>query len=202
MRNAVVAMVVLTAPLVAGCAVSTQERGSPGGYNSQGIPPGHLPPPGMCRVWYADRPAGHQPAATSCGEARAIATRSRTARVIYGDRDRQHDRDGGRDRQHDRYGDRAPQHDRAIPRRTRSDEYRDAGFQHGYDDGYLQGRTDARTHGGRSDVTKHARYRSADRGYRTEYASREQYRTVYRDGFKSGYEEGFRSMGNAAQRRR
>ncbi len=32
----------------------------------QGIPAGHLPPPGSCRVWHLDRPAGHQPPPTSC----------------------------------------------------------------------------------------------------------------------------------------
>lgn len=35
-----------------------------------GIPPGHLPPPGMCRVWFPGRPPGHQPRPTSCAEAR------------------------------------------------------------------------------------------------------------------------------------
>ncbi|MBX3502521.1 MAG: hypothetical protein KF889_24005 [Alphaproteobacteria bacterium] len=30
------------------------------------IPPGHLPPPGECRVWYPDRPAGHQPPPQRC----------------------------------------------------------------------------------------------------------------------------------------
>jgi hypothetical protein len=30
------------------------------------IPPGHLPPPGECRVWYPDRPAGHQPPPGRC----------------------------------------------------------------------------------------------------------------------------------------
>ncbi len=35
-----------------------------------GIPPGHLPPPGMCRVWLPGRPPGHQPRPTSCGQAR------------------------------------------------------------------------------------------------------------------------------------
>jgi hypothetical protein len=25
------------------------------------IPPGHLPPPGSCRIWYPDRPPGQQP---------------------------------------------------------------------------------------------------------------------------------------------
>ena len=35
-----------------------------------GVPPGHLPPPGMCRVWFPGRPPGHQPPPTHCGEAR------------------------------------------------------------------------------------------------------------------------------------
>ena len=31
-----------------------------------GIPPGHLPPPGLCRVWFPGQPPGHQPRARSC----------------------------------------------------------------------------------------------------------------------------------------
>jgi hypothetical protein len=34
------------------------------------IPPGHLPPPGKCRVWYPERPPGHQPPPGDCGELR------------------------------------------------------------------------------------------------------------------------------------
>lgn len=30
------------------------------------VPPGHLPPPGWCRIWYPERPPGRQPAPTSC----------------------------------------------------------------------------------------------------------------------------------------
>lgn len=30
------------------------------------IPPGHLPPPGKCRVWYSGRPPGHQPPPGDC----------------------------------------------------------------------------------------------------------------------------------------
>jgi len=30
------------------------------------IPPGHMPPPGQCRVWYPNRPAGHQPPPGNC----------------------------------------------------------------------------------------------------------------------------------------
>lgn len=40
---------------------------------SLGVPPGHLPPPGMCRVWFPGRPPGHQPRAVGCSEAMAHA---------------------------------------------------------------------------------------------------------------------------------
>ena len=60
--------------------------------STQGIPPGHLPPPGECRVWYDNRPPGQQPPPTSCSNARVTAAR-RGGRVIYGiDRDRYPDR--------------------------------------------------------------------------------------------------------------
>ena len=32
------------------------------------IPPGHLPSPGQCRVWFAGRPPGHQPPPAPCHE--------------------------------------------------------------------------------------------------------------------------------------
>ena len=31
-----------------------------------GVPPGHLPPPGECRLWIPGRPPGHQPPPGSC----------------------------------------------------------------------------------------------------------------------------------------
>lgn len=31
-----------------------------------GIPPGHLPSPGQCRIWIPGRPPGHQPKPGSC----------------------------------------------------------------------------------------------------------------------------------------
>ena len=52
---------------------------------NQGIPPGQMPPAGMCRVWYDGVPPGRQPRATSCNEAERIASRDGNARVIYGD---------------------------------------------------------------------------------------------------------------------
>lgn len=47
------------------------------------VPPGHLPPPGLCRVWLPDRPAGLQPAPTTCATAERRAARF-GGRVIYG----------------------------------------------------------------------------------------------------------------------
>jgi hypothetical protein len=33
-----------------------------------GVPPGRLPPPGFCRVWFPGRPPGHQPKAGPCAD--------------------------------------------------------------------------------------------------------------------------------------
>lgn len=51
-----------------------------------GIPPGHLPPPGRCRVWYDDRPPGHQPPPMSCRRAERLAART-GGWVVGGGRD-------------------------------------------------------------------------------------------------------------------
>jgi hypothetical protein len=39
-----------------------------GGHSQVNVPPGHLPPPGECRIWFPDRPAGHQPPPGDCRE--------------------------------------------------------------------------------------------------------------------------------------
>lgn len=52
------------------------------GYG-RAVPPGHMPPPGECRVWYDDLPPGHQPSPTSCGAASREAYRT-GGRVVYG----------------------------------------------------------------------------------------------------------------------
>jgi len=57
---ALVAMMVLT-----GCVVY-QEPAPVYQAKPVKIPPGHLPPPGQCRIWYPDRPPGHQPRPGPC----------------------------------------------------------------------------------------------------------------------------------------
>ena len=37
------------------------------GYANLGIPDGHMPPPGECRIWFPGRPAGQQPPPGKCG---------------------------------------------------------------------------------------------------------------------------------------
>lgn len=39
----------------------------------QGIPPGHMPPPGACRTWYPGEPPGQQPPPGDCEELRLTA---------------------------------------------------------------------------------------------------------------------------------
>lgn len=68
-------LLAMAAPLAAGA----QGRGRDG----RGVPPGHLPPPGSCRVWVDGVPPGRQSPPTDC--ATAERTRLANGRVIYGD---------------------------------------------------------------------------------------------------------------------
>lgn len=187
------------------------------GRNKTGIPPGHLPPDGLCRVWYDGVPPGHQPPPTSCREAERVASRDRAARVIYGDRANRNPpvyRDGarypddvwrGEDRRQRETEGRRPNRSgsgtgRAIPRdgypsgdpypdgRNRErDGYESDAFRRGYDDGIVKGREDDED-GDSFDPARHSWYRSGDRGYTSRLGSRETYRSEYRRGFLAGYE--------------
>lgn len=78
--------VVISAAGLAGCSRSVvvesqpepssgEEVGSSPGPSTAatlGIPPGHLPEPGRCRIWVPGRPPGHQPKPGSCS---ALAAR-------------------------------------------------------------------------------------------------------------------------------
>ncbi|HEX6309637.1 MAG TPA: hypothetical protein VFZ69_15790 [Longimicrobiales bacterium] len=51
-----------------------------------GVPPGHYPKPGQCRLWYSGKPPGQQPRPTSCS---SLVGRGRVpsgAFILYGDR--------------------------------------------------------------------------------------------------------------------
>lgn len=56
------------AGVLAGCAA----YGAPGSFPYQAppasvhVPPGHMPPPGACRIWFPGRPPGHQPPPGNC----------------------------------------------------------------------------------------------------------------------------------------
>lgn len=166
---------------------------------AQGVPPGHLPPAGMCRVWYDNRPNGRQPSATSCRQAEAIAARDRNARVIYGENVY-----GGwgrypdpweRDRDDNRGVYRVPGRNR-DPRigddRYGYNRYTTPAFQNGYRDGLEKGREDGDDND-RYDPNRHSWYRSATRGYEDEYGTRSTYQARYREGFEAGYAEGYRT---------
>jgi hypothetical protein len=44
------------------------EKKGPSTAATLGIPPGHLPPPGSCRVWIPGDPPGHQAPSGSCSK--------------------------------------------------------------------------------------------------------------------------------------
>jgi hypothetical protein len=175
---------------------------------AQGVPPGQMPAPHECRVWYDDRPAGRQPAPTSCDRAEAVAARDVRARVIYGedayrgatrgpsygqgqygrgDNDRAVRRGSVRDPRNSRDDGRYDPYDRA----DRSGREGNVAFRNGYRDGMTKGREDAED-GDRYDATRHSWYRSATRGYENRHGTRYSYIDGYRRGFEAGYAEGYR----------
>jgi hypothetical protein len=168
---------------------------------AQGVPPGQLPPAGLCRVWYDNRSPGRQPAPTDCRNAERTAARDRNARVIYGDgadvfspssRDSRYP--DSRDRAVERNGrvrdPRISPQDRYGRGQTR---YTTPAFQSGYRDGLEKGREDADDND-RYDPNRHSWYRSATRGYEDEFGSRADYQSRYREGFDNGYAEGYRAF--------
>ena len=62
------AIVLLALTGCAGTGAVVIEGGDPyppdAGYYD--IPPGHMPPPGQCRIWYPDLPPGQQPPPDDC----------------------------------------------------------------------------------------------------------------------------------------
>jgi len=67
----VAALIGSSAPVFAGALDSLNINigiGSDGGKGNSAVtvPPGHMPPPGKCRIWYKNRKAGNQPAPGNC----------------------------------------------------------------------------------------------------------------------------------------
>lgn len=61
--------------LLAGCAVYHEPRPVYQGQRDYRpapqalhIPPGHMPPPGKCRIWYPGQPPGHQGPVGKCSK--------------------------------------------------------------------------------------------------------------------------------------
>ena len=188
-----------TVALIGLFGMSAVPLGAQSRRNSQGIPPGQMPPAGQCRVWYEGVPPGRQPRATSCREAERVASRDRNARVIYG---------ANTDRQNGGWWDPDYRNDRAIPRSTPypypdrypsnrypnsrgTYRYSSVAFDNGYNDGLDKGREDGRDRDS-YDPNRHSRYRSADHGYDKRYGSKDEYKQVYREGFRAGYNDAYR----------
>ena len=187
--------------------------------NAQGIPPGQMPRAGECRVWYDGVPPGQQPAPTNCDNAERIASRTRNARVIYGDNTvygngtYQNGQWGNTD---GRRRDGRPVNGRAVPRTDGTYGYPDGygypdtygypdnrypsqrgaygsvAFRNGYQDGVNKAQEDTRD-GDKYDPARHGWYKSANRGYDSRYGTRDQYAVEYRDGFLEAYRANYRS---------
>ena len=66
-------------PKQAGAAAKQPARGP---RHLNGVPPGHYPKSGECRLWYSGRPPGQQPKAQSCSSLRGSVPAG--AFVLYG----------------------------------------------------------------------------------------------------------------------
>jgi hypothetical protein len=165
MRSVTAALV-----LIGAIAVPAAAQGR-GGWSQDRVPPGQMPPAGLCRVWYSGVPPGRQPPPMSCRDAERIASRSRDARVVYGAERPANRRDG----YDDRY---SPYGAMSVP------------YQNGYRDGLEKGREDARDRDS-FDPVRHSRYRSADHGYQSRFGRKDEYKLVYREGFEVGYRQAY-----------
>jgi len=197
MRNAALALILLAA------AAGTSEAQGRGRFGSQGIPPGQMPRAGECRVWYDNVPPGRQPSPMRCDQAERIASRSRNARVIYGD-DRYSRNDDRYSRNNDeRYRDRSYGYpgtygnsypnSSPYPNNNRGYGINSVAYDNGYRDGLEKGRDDA-NHNHSFDPVRQKWYRSADRGYNSRYGTKDAYKLTYRDGFEAGYEQSYRQL--------
>ena len=131
------ARLILTFAGLLAASVPVASAGAQGrGRGSDGVPEGHRPPAGMCRIWIDGVPPGQQPAPTDCTS--ALRNRPSNGRVIFGEEprdkaakykkdDRKRDRgDDVYERRGDR-GDRGERGERGERGDDRRDERRDDG---------------------------------------------------------------------------
>ena len=191
MRTAALSLILLAA-----MAATSEAQGNGRNRRNQGIPPGQMPPAGMCRVWYDNLPPGRQPRATDCDQAERLASRDRNARVIYGDDNRGARNNDQRYRDRNRNNGGVYRDDRngnTYPNTTGRYGNNSVPFDNGYRDGLEKGREDARDRDS-YDPVRHSWYRSGDRGYNSRYGTRDSYKLTYRDGFEAGYDEAYRQL--------
>ncbi len=67
------------------------------------------------------------------------------------------------------------------------------GYRTGYSDGYMAGYRDA-SEGKERNYQNHPEYQKADRAYKTEFGTLEDYQDGYRRGFERGYKDGFEKL--------
>jgi hypothetical protein len=75
--------VILTIAVLVAAAGPASAQGRGRGKDKQGVPPGHRPPAGMCRIWIDGVPPGHQPAPTDCET--AVRNQPRNSQIIWGE---------------------------------------------------------------------------------------------------------------------
>ena len=83
MSRPIVRTVVRAAAIAAVATAAAASAALAQGRAASRVPPGHLPPAGMCRIWVDGVPPGRQPAPMDC--ATAVRMRPRNARVLRGD---------------------------------------------------------------------------------------------------------------------
>lgn len=62
-----------------------EERGGVYGARTLGVPKGHYPPPGECRIWHPGRPPGQQPPPARCD--RLVGRVPYGAFILYNDKE-------------------------------------------------------------------------------------------------------------------
>ena len=97
---------ILTVAVLVSATATAGAQGRGRGKDKQGVPPGHRPPAGMCRIWINGVPPGRQPAPTDCET--AVRNQPANSQIIWGDNTTRRGRnvadDDRRNRERDRSG--------------------------------------------------------------------------------------------------